>query len=61
MQGFVSNIEKTNCIPCMKNQIVIMGQCQNCTNHGEIPTMDRLRCVLCPNNLVSEDGTCIMN
>ena len=46
---------------CLPTQFVKDGTtCEDCPNPGEIPTLDRLNCVVCQHDNVNDVGMCKM-
>ena len=36
MHGYVPNVDQSECIPCLSNEIAINGTCHSCKNAGQI-------------------------
>ena len=43
---------------CLPAQIIVDGKCQNCTNPGEVPQINRISCSPCNLNQVAINGVC---
>ena len=50
---------KDSCTLCQPNQIVLNNECKDCPL-GTYPTLDRLSCVSCEDDKISDNGTMCM-